>query len=70
MNTLERLTIYVGESAHWHGKPVYIALVEDACRRGLAGATVTRGAMGMVNEITTEFTRLELWSYRRIGRWL
>jgi PII-like signaling protein len=37
MNTLERLTIYVGESDHWHGKPVYIALVEEARRRGMAG---------------------------------
>jgi hypothetical protein len=46
MNTLERLTIYVGESDLWHGKPVYIALVEEARCRGLAGATVTRGVMG------------------------
>jgi PII-like signaling protein len=46
MDTLERLTIYVGESDHWHGKPVYVALVEAARRQGLAGATVTRGVMG------------------------
>jgi len=46
MDTLERLTIYVGESDHWHGKPVYIALVEEARRKGLAGATVTRGVAG------------------------
>ncbi|PSM50415.1 hypothetical protein C7Y66_04440 [Chroococcidiopsis sp. CCALA 051] len=46
MNMLERLTIYVGESDHWRGKPVYIALVEEARRRELAGATVTRGVMG------------------------
>jgi uncharacterized protein len=46
MNTLERLTIYVGESDCWHGEPVYIALVEEAHRRKLAGATVTRGVMG------------------------
>lgn len=46
MNTLERLTVYVGESDHWHGKPVYIALVEEARSRGLAGATVTRGVAG------------------------
>lgn len=36
MNMLERLTIYVGESDHWHGKPVHIALVEEARRRELA----------------------------------
>jgi PII-like signaling protein len=46
MDTLERLTIYVGESDHWHGKPVYIALVEEARHKGLAGATVTRGVAG------------------------
>ncbi len=46
MDTLERLTIYVGESDQWHGKPVFIALVEEARHRGLAGATVTRGLIG------------------------
>jgi PII-like signaling protein len=46
MDTLERLTIYVGESDQWHGKPVFMALVEAARHRGLAGATVTRGLMG------------------------
>lgn len=46
MNTLERLTIYVGESDRWHGKPVYIALVEEARRIGMAGATVTGGVAG------------------------
>lgn len=46
MNTLERLTIYVGESDQWHGKPVFLALVEAARQQGLAGATVTRGLMG------------------------
>ncbi len=46
MDTLERLTIYVGESDRWHGKPVFIALVEEARKRGLAGATVFRGLMG------------------------
>jgi PII-like signaling protein len=46
MDTLERLTIYFGESDHWHGKPVYLALVEEARNKGLAGATVTRGVAG------------------------
>ncbi|ARV59963.1 hypothetical protein BZZ01_16220 [Nostocales cyanobacterium HT-58-2] len=46
MDTLERLTIYVGESDHWQGQPVYIALVEEARRRGIAGATVTNGVAG------------------------
>jgi PII-like signaling protein len=46
MSTLERLTIYVGESDQWQGKPTYLALVEAARQRGLAGATVTRGIAG------------------------
>jgi uncharacterized protein len=40
------LAVYVGESDHWHGKPLYAAIVEKARELGLAGATVTRGVMG------------------------
>jgi PII-like signaling protein len=46
MNTLERLTIYVGECDLWHGKPVYLALVNEARKQELAGATVTRAVAG------------------------
>ncbi len=45
-DTIERLTIYCGEEKHVGGKPVYERLVEEARRRGLAGATVYRGVMG------------------------
>src|SRR5580658_2113511 len=40
------LSICIGESDHWHGKPLYAAIVERARELGLAGATVTRGIMG------------------------
>ncbi len=40
------LAIYIGETDHWHGKPLYAAIVEKARELGLAGATVTRGIMG------------------------
>lgn len=40
------LVVLVGESDHWHGKPLYAAIVERAREMGLAGATVTRGVMG------------------------
>jgi len=40
------LAVYVGESDHWHGKPLYAAIVNRARELGLAGATVTRGIMG------------------------
>ena len=36
----ELLRIYIGESDHWHGRPLYEAIVQ------LAGATVLRGLMG------------------------
>lgn len=46
MSDYERLTIYVGESEQWHGKPVHLALVEEARKQGLIGATVVRGVTG------------------------
>jgi PII-like signaling protein len=41
-----RLMIYIGETDHWHGRPLYDALVVRAREMGLAGATVTRGLEG------------------------
>ncbi|MGQ9872133.1 DUF190 domain-containing protein [Leptodesmis sp.] len=46
MTDFERLTIYVGESEQWQGKPVHLALVEEARRHRLVGATVVRGMTG------------------------
>lgn len=46
MTDYEQLTIYVGESDQWRGKPVHLALVEEARRQGLIGATVVRGMTG------------------------
>ncbi|ADU51761.1 protein of unknown function DUF190 [Thermaerobacter marianensis DSM 12885] len=41
-----RLTVYVGESDSWQGKPLYHAIVLKARELGLAGATVYRGIEG------------------------
>lgn len=41
-----RLRIYIGESDQWRGKSLYVAIVQEARKRGLAGATVARGVMG------------------------
>jgi PII-like signaling protein len=38
--------IFIGENDHWHGKPLYEAIVMRAREAGLAGATVLRGLMG------------------------
>jgi uncharacterized protein len=38
--------IFIGESDHWHGIPLYEAIVRKAREMGLAGATVIRGVEG------------------------
>ena len=40
------LRIFIGESDHWHGIPLYEAIVMKARELQLAGATVVRGPMG------------------------
>lgn len=40
------LRIFIGEADRWEGRPLYEAIVEEARRRGLAGATVWKGFMG------------------------
>jgi len=42
----KRLTIFINESARWHGRAAYMALLDLFRHRGLAGATVTRGIAG------------------------
>lgn len=40
------LKIFVGEAARLHGSPLYDAIVNEARKRGMAGASVSRGFMG------------------------
>src|SRR5512136_2078410 len=40
------LRVFIGESDRWHGRPLYEAIVEEARKHGLAGATVWKGSMG------------------------
>jgi PII-like signaling protein len=42
----ELLRIFIGESDHYGGRPLYEAIVQEARSRGMAGATVLRGLMG------------------------
>lgn len=42
----KRLSIYVGESDQWHGKPLYVAIVERLKQQDIAGATAIRGIEG------------------------
>lgn len=52
------LRIFVGESDHWHGKPLHDAIVELFRESGLAGATVTRGIAGFGASSRLHTTRL------------
>ena len=40
------LRIFIGESDRHGGRPLYHAIVDEARRQGLAGATVLHGALG------------------------
>ncbi|MBI2837574.1 MAG: DUF190 domain-containing protein [Acidobacteria bacterium] len=40
------LRIFIGESDRWGGMPLYEAIVQEARKQGLAGATVFRGFEG------------------------
>ena len=42
----ELLRIFIGESDKHGHRPLYEVIVEEARKRGMAGATVTRGLMG------------------------
>ena len=42
----ELLCIFIGESDKHEGRSLYEAIVEEARKRGLAGATVLRGVLG------------------------
>ncbi|HEY3780515.1 MAG TPA: DUF190 domain-containing protein [Fimbriimonadaceae bacterium] len=42
----QALAIFIGETDHFGGKPLYVEIVERAHNVGLAGATVTHGIMG------------------------
>ncbi len=42
----QALTIYLGESDQWQGKPLYVAIVQLLREHNCAGATVTRAVAG------------------------
>jgi PII-like signaling protein len=57
------LRIFIGESDHWHHRPLYEAIVLKAREQHLAGATVLRGPMGFGKSSrlhTTKLLRLSL----------
>ncbi|MGE5361787.1 MAG: DUF190 domain-containing protein [Bacteroidales bacterium] len=40
------LRVFIGEADRWHGRPLYEAIVDEARKGGLAGATVWKGSLG------------------------
>ncbi len=50
--------IYIGESDHWRGTPLYRAIVELLRKRGIAGATVLRGIEGFGAKAHLHTTRI------------
>jgi PII-like signaling protein len=56
------MRIHLGEGDHWHGKPLYQALVELLRERHFAGATVFRGIMGFGASARMRTDRVEVLS--------
>jgi PII-like signaling protein len=50
--------IYICESDHWHGRPLYQAIVEFLRERHIAGATVLRGIEGFGAKSHLHTTRI------------
>jgi PII-like signaling protein len=44
--TARLVTVYLNSTDQWHGRPLYAAIVQLCQERGIAGATVFRGAEG------------------------
>jgi uncharacterized protein len=40
------LRVFVGEQDKWEGRPLYEAIVDEARKLGLAGASVLKGVLG------------------------
>jgi uncharacterized protein len=52
------LRIFIGESDHWHGKPLYQAIVRRLREEGVAGATVIRAIEGFGAKSHLHTTRI------------
>lgn len=52
------LRVFIGESDHWQGRPLYEAIVLKARELHLAGATVLRGPMGFGANSRLHTTRI------------
>ena len=53
------LRVFIGESDHWHGKPLYEAIMLLARERHLAGCTVIRAIAGFGAASRIHTTKIE-----------
>ncbi len=53
------LRVFIGESDHWQGKPLYEAIMLLARERGLAGCTVVRALAGFGAKSRIHTARIE-----------
>lgn len=60
------LRVFIGESDKANGRPLYEVIVEEARKRGMAGATVLRGFIG--SGPTAESTLQKYCAFPRICR--
>ena len=56
----QMLTLYVGAEDHWHGGPLYAALVDRLKSAGLAGVTVLHGIEGYGTHGRVHTERIEV----------
>jgi PII-like signaling protein len=42
----KKVTVYVGEDVHYHGEPIYLAVLNYLFYHSVSGATVTKGVAG------------------------
>jgi len=54
----QRLTIFIGETDHYHRRPLYSEIVRRAHQAGLAGASVFRGIEGFGASSRIHTTRI------------
>jgi PII-like signaling protein len=56
------MRIHIGERSHFHGKPLYAAIVDLLRQRHFAGATVVRAIMGFGASAKVHTDRFEVLS--------
>jgi uncharacterized protein len=54
----QKVSVYLGEDAHHHGEPIYLAVLNYLFYHGVSGATVTKGVAGFGSDHQLHTTRI------------